>query len=1042
MPITVNCACGKQYPVKEEFAGQRIKCPDCGQVLTIPGTKKNAPSDANGHTKPNMSTGSVSTLNDFQLDELDELDDATPMVRAPKKKGGKGMVFAVLGCGCLMVVLGTAALAAGGGAWYMGAFDGLFASNDTADATTDKGKDKPVDPNKDNPVDPNKDNPVDPNKDKQPVDPNKDKPIDRPLPEGGPWKGHQAGIVALRFTNDHKYAVTAAGGMEDAGGRTVLAPDNSVRLWNVADGSSAKILNVFTEGIAVSAISPDGRYAAVVYPGQLKDGAWVKGSDHVIHVWDLQAKPAPKEMPPLRGHTDTVWCLAFKKNGAQLLSGGADHSVRLWNIRDGSPQRDPFLGHAGTITAVAFDPKNARAVSCSSDKTIRMWDLEAEPGANQLLYEFKGHQDIVWTVAFSDDGKHLLTAGGMQIGPTGGYIDGAKDTEIRLWDVTDLKDIKEVKRFKGTNKAVTCVAFSPDGRRIISGGYDNLVRLWHVSTGQELVNFPGHTDIVRGVAFFPDGKRALSGSDDSTLRAWELPPDVPDIIANLASPDLKVKQQAVQDLYKFGEEAKPAVPALIKCLALGDAGFKQQVIALLRQLGGAPGREDAMLLATMAADKTFPDGRLYAVEALATLGADAKPALAVLQDMLKENDVVLKRKAIVVIGQIGPDARNAVFTQFVEFLRDPDAETAKAAGEALPKLGRPAKEQVSVLGHFLSDTNENVRKYALTALADLGADAEPELPRIVAMVRLDKSPELRKAAMTTVLKLKPKDTATVDVMVVALRDTDSGVCLQAMMALAEIGPSNGALPAMLQALEHKDEAVRKAAEEAFSQAAFDKTHVKALSTVLRINKSVAVRARVVDVLAKLGPDAADAAEDLGRVAKDSEGDLRVKAIATLGLLGPAGKKGAPLLVEVLADKNERSDDVRIEVAIALTKMNAPEAKQAVPLLIKGLLVTDSTDAKQIARQEKVTKILIDIGGPAADPLARTIGSKGDFYNSKINTKEGAAASAARRRVLEILIAMGKKANTGGVLLALANAAKEDPDGEVRKFAQQVYRDIQ
>ena len=177
------------------------------------------------------------------------------------------------------------------------------------------------------------------------------------------------------------------------------------------------------EGIAVAAISPDGRYAAVVYSGQLKDGTWEKGSDNVIHVWDLQTK---KEMPPLRGRTKAVFCLAFKKNGAQLLSGGADNSVRLWNIRDGSLQHDPFLGHTGTITSVAFDPKNAHTVSCSTDKTIRLWDLEADPTATGVLYEFKGHQDIVWAVAFSDDGKYLLTGGGMQTAGANGYVDGTR----------------------------------------------------------------------------------------------------------------------------------------------------------------------------------------------------------------------------------------------------------------------------------------------------------------------------------------------------------------------------------------------------------------------------------------------------------------------------------------------------------------------------------------------------------------------------------------------------------------------------------------
>ena len=66
-----------------------------------------------------------------------------------------------------------------------------------------------------------------------------------------------------------------------------------------------------------------------------------------------------------------------------------------------------------------------------------------------------------------------------------------------------------------------------------------------------------------------------------------------------------------------------------------------------------------------------------------------------------------------------------------------------------------------------------------------------------------------------------------------MRDTDSGVCLQALAALAKSAPPMAYFRGLLQALDHKDDAVRKAAEDAFGQAAFDKSHVRALSTVLR-----------------------------------------------------------------------------------------------------------------------------------------------------------------------------------------------------------------
>jgi WD40 repeat protein len=107
-------------------------------------------------------------------------------------------------------------------------------------------------------------------------------------------------------------------------------------------------------------------------------------------------------------------------------------------------------------------------------------------------------------VAFSPDGKRIVS--------------GSDDSTLKVWD-TDKG--QEVRSLRGHAGLVTCVAFSPDGKHLVSRGYDSTLKVWDAEKGQELLSLKGHTGAVLCVAFSPDGKRIVSGSYDGTLKVWK-----------------------------------------------------------------------------------------------------------------------------------------------------------------------------------------------------------------------------------------------------------------------------------------------------------------------------------------------------------------------------------------------------------------------------------------------------------------------------------------------------------------------------------------
>jgi WD40 repeat protein/serine/threonine protein kinase len=281
-------------------------------------------------------------------------------------------------------------------------------------------------------------------------------------------RGHNTSVAALTFAAD---------------GRTLtsVGSDGLIRVWDPATGEMQRAIVGTADTTSID-----------VSQGVIAAG----GGDGRVRLFALASGD---ELRSFDARSGAVSAVVFGGSANQLFEAGQDGRIRSFDQRGNA--RGVIGEHPQSVLALAYAVGPRLLVSGSADHLVKLWDERRR----KLVRSYDGHTENVDAVAIVADGSVLAS--------------GSNDFSIVVWDG---RSDRALARLTGHSGRVVALAFSPRSQMLASASEDGTVKLWDWSKGQLLHTYEGHINAVRALAFLPDGSMLASAGDDMAIRLWNV----------------------------------------------------------------------------------------------------------------------------------------------------------------------------------------------------------------------------------------------------------------------------------------------------------------------------------------------------------------------------------------------------------------------------------------------------------------------------------------------------------------------------------------